>query len=231
MKKFFVILVLLLIFILCVVFGFASAKTTWQTFYESLSPKGSTTAPSADTIQHNFLVIRVDDLQSQQPVLLSAWIFFTTFTDPPYMIMKILYPNPRQDRMVAAFSINADGKISPQFEQEVRKLNFPWDGHLILDNQGLEKINNWILEQPLELPPYSPQNMPDGFTTYLNDSRQWAMYCQNLPGMAQRQNALSWREITPAHLRTDLDFETMILFWDYMTRSSTSPYCEVIPWG
>ncbi|NPV77900.1 MAG: hypothetical protein HPY59_16185 [Anaerolineae bacterium] len=231
MKKFFVILVLLIIFIFCAVFGFAGAKSTWQTFYKSLSPQGSTAASSVNTIQHNFLVIRVDDLQSSQPALLSAWIFFTTFTDPPYMIMKILYPNPRQDGIASSFSIDADGKLSPQFEQEIKKLNFPWDGHLILDNEGLQKINGWILEQPLELPPYDPQNMLDGFTTYVNDSRQWAMFCQNLPGMAQRQNTLLWREVTPTHMRTNLDFETMILLWDYMTHSSAPPYCEVIPWG
>ena len=231
MKKIFVILVILIIFFLCALFGFAGAKSGWQAFNLSLPSTSSTPAPVINTVQHNFLVIRVDDLQSSRPVLVSAWIFFTTFTDPPYMIMKILYPNPRQDGIAASFAIDANGKLSPQFEQEIKKLNFPWDGYLVLDSQGLQKINRWILDQPLETPPYDPQNMPDGFTTYVNDSRQWLLFCQNMPGMAQRQNTLSWREITPANLRTDLSFETLILFWDYMTRSNAPPYCEVIPWG
>ncbi len=231
MKKLWLILLFLLLFVFCLLFAFTGASSIWGSFSPSVSSQNPSGAANISNIQHNFLVIRVSDLQAPDPQLLSAWIFFTTFSDPPYMVMKILYPNTRHDNILSSFSLDVNGRLSSHFLQEIKKLDFPWDGYIIVDDQGMQKLNSWMLEQPLDMPPRDPQNAPDGFTVYINDSRQWGALCQSLAGMAQRKDALLWRDMLPAHLRTDLDFETMILFWDYMTNSSTPPYCETIPWG
>lgn len=231
MKKYFVVLVLLVIFVICAVLGFSGAKSTWKTIAGSHTEITSTSTPGAAGTQHNILVIRVDDLESKRPTLLSTWIFFITYSDQPYMVMKILYPNSNSEDLIKTFSLDANGKLSPRFEAEVKKLNFPWDGYVIVDEQGTQKINEWILNQPVETTPYDPQNPPDGFTVYVYDSRQLTTLCQNLQGVSQRQVLMPWRDIIPTHLRSNLTFENIILIWDYLTQSTGAPYCEVIPWG
>jgi hypothetical protein len=231
MKKFFVILVLLVIFVTCAVFGFSSARSTWKTISDSPARTSAATTSNPHDGQHNILVIRVNDLESSNPVLLSAWIFFITYSDPPNMTMKILFPSSKPDTLSGSFSIDRNGRLSSRFEKEVEKLNFPWDGYLIMDDQGFQKFSEWILNQPVAIAPHDIRNPPDGFEVFVYDSRQLTALCQNLQGASQRQNMLQWREIVPSHFRSNLAFENLILFWDYLTQSGNPPYCEVIPWG
>ncbi|MCC6146310.1 MAG: hypothetical protein IT308_01950 [Anaerolineaceae bacterium] len=231
MKKLWLILLFLFLFVFCLLFAFTGANSIWGNFSSSALSQKPGEAVNISNIQHNFLVIRVDDLQTANTQLLSVWIFFTTFSDPPYMVMKILYPNTRQDKILSTFSLDDNRQPSPQFLQEVKKLDFAWDGYIVVDDQGIQNLNYWMLGQPLDMPPRDSQSTPDGFTIYVNDSRQWSALCQSLGSIKQREDVLFWRDTLPAHLRTDLDFETMILFWDYMTNSNTPPYCETIPWG
>ncbi len=231
MKKFFIILVLLVIFSICAIFGFSGARSTLKAISDSPTAISSTVVPGTPSAQHNLLVVRVDDLNSPSPVLLSSWIYFLTYSDPPTMVMKILYPGPQSDTLANSFSIDKNRHISSRFLKEIRKLNFPWDGYILLDNTGFEMINEWILGQPAEVVPYENGGNIDGFALYVYESRQLTSLCQNLQGINQRGTTLHWREITPAHFSSDLSFENLVLFWDYLTQSSAPPYCEIIPWG
>lgn len=231
MKKLFVILILLILFIICAAMGFSGAKSAWQSISGVIATPVNPTANSvAAGIQHNLVVIRVDDLQSHDPVLISTWILFTTFSDPPYLVMKILFPGSKITSLKNNFYLDPEGRLAPQFEEEIQKLNFPWDGYLLIDNQGIQKLSEWLLDQPVEFLPYDPQSSPDGFTVFLDDSRRLSSFCESLSDVQQESTFPFWREIIPSHMRSNLGFDDLVLYWDYMTRSTNPPYCEIIPW-
>jgi hypothetical protein len=229
MKKSIIILLCLIIFSLCAFFGFESTKKAWQTVSEQPPTQSPTDLPKVNSIQHNILIIRVNDLASPSPAIKSAWILLFTTTDPSNLILKILYPSAVAFINPEVLILDKQNRPSVEFENEIKKINLSWDGYLIFDETGIKAIGEWFSGESQDTSPDISQGTAEAFNTYQSDFNNFTVMCKNLPNVAQHKTNFRWRSLIPAHIRSDLSFENLVVYWDFMT-STRQPICKVMPW-
>jgi hypothetical protein len=230
MKKPIIVLICLIIFSLFAFFGFESAKKAWQTVSEQPPKQFPTDSPKSNSVQHNILIIRVNDLASPSPAIKSAWILFFTTTDPSNLILKILYPSAVALINPDALILDKQSRPTVEFENEIKKINISWDGYLIFDETGMKAIGEWFGGVSPETSPDIPQVTAEAFNTYQADFNYFIVMCKNLPDVAEHKTNFRWRSLIPAHIRSDLSFENLVVYWDFMT-STRQPICKVMPWN
>jgi hypothetical protein len=229
MKKSIIILICVLIFSLCAFLGFESTKKAWQTVSEKPPTKSSTDFPKFNNLQHNILILRVNELASPSPAIKSAWMLFLTTTDPSNLILKILYPSAVALINPDSLILDTQNRPTVEFENEIKRINLSWDGYLIIDETGMKAIGEWFSGESTDTSPNIPEGTTEVFNTYQSDFNYFTGMCKNLPDVAQHKTNFRWRSLIPAHIRSDLSFENLVVYWDFMT-SNRQPICKVMPW-
>lgn len=224
------IVLLVFVFLFCAALGFLAASELGL-----LVPERTTSQkdplPAAFPKQQNFLLIHTRELGVSRPTLVSIWLVLFANYDSPYLAFKTLYPSitPSEHslRLEKRFSLSADGSPSQDFFETLRAANVHWDGHILVDDYGLQAI---LRTEGEELPALSaapsgaaaPETLLQQQTAILND------FCARL--QSDREKALNfqrWGTLIPAHLRTNLNFETIMVNWYLLTSSEMLPQCKV----
>lgn len=116
--------------------------------------------------QTNLVLLRVDDLSSSQPQLISIWIAFLGPADYPGLTVMMLYPNPdapdQVQSLADAFSLGEDKLPVQGFWQELAAYKFSWDGYLLADSQAITAVSGWINNNQVQLQA-QPAGSPEGY--------------------------------------------------------------------
>jgi hypothetical protein len=199
--------------------------------YRMVLPVAS--APSVSPLpansQQNLLVIHVDDLSKSNPNLISVWVVFFAQYDQTFISFKALYPDPLSPRPIIPvnvfFSLNEDGLPSQAFFKWVRDHELDWEAHVLIDQDGLEHIAEYIKVPELDY--IIPRNKDQLQAVWQQEAQVMDRIClQLLPNKLEGQK-FDWDAIIPRHMRTDLSFEDAILVWDQMNKNSSSVQCQV----
>lgn len=233
MKKSLVFL-LLIVFFLCAGTGFVGAKKLARPLSRVVptpTPQPETAAP-AQSHQRNFLLIHIDDLNSPQPMLISLWMAFQTLYDSPSLTFKALYPNPLDSNaaMVTAVPVlAADGRPSAAFLEALSGYQVKWNGYFLLDQQAVRALSA-ALGTETQAQVIDPARIADLALSGLEaETLLLQGACHYLSNKELRAGkAPSWKELIPAHFRTDLDFEEVMVNWDRLAGSALPPHCEII---
>lgn len=180
---------------------------------------------SSNTIsgQTNFLVLTVDSLQSDKPALLSAWILFIRPEDPAFLMFKRIYPADGKTTvnsdLAAAFLLTSNGRPTDAFLAQIDRYKVNRDSYFMLDSTGLAILYSGYTGNDLgndPNPPPADETVLLDLCTRVNVDRQ------------ETDQKIIWNQLIPAHMRTDLSFETFATLWEKLTQVSAPPHCEII---
>jgi hypothetical protein len=230
MKKL-VIIFIIVVFGVCAFFGFKAAA-------KILPANNGITAGQQDSkqptpiLQQNFLLVHVDDLNTNDPELISAWVVFVYQSDPPQMMFVPLYPSLTvdiHDRLKRTFSLNSDNTLNSQFISQVKKsFDIQISGYILSDDVGIGYSNQWLTGQTTT--PVSTYANTDEEKLAVRTAGQtvYQQFCQLLSTGASKSyfSAVNWTLLLPDHFSTDIPFETIALSTDKITNASTIQ-CDV----
>ena len=222
------------LFIFCLVVGFIVSKFV---FIPTVFPSTPTPVPvpvlTAFMKQGIVLIIHVDQLSKPKPGLISVWALFMSLTDPSSLMVKSLYPAVLIDKtspsLSDSFSLTSEGKPSPAFINQLKSINLHWDSYLILDNQGISVLANWITGRIPRLHAVNP-NSNENIKTIIEEEENLVVdICNNLSvPVSQRGPSPQWKLLIPQNMRTDLYFDAAAVNWERLTLSNPPPHCEAI---
>jgi hypothetical protein len=233
------------IFIAFALFGFGIAQIFGRSdlLATILSKRTPTFPPTQASNQQNFLIIHVDDLAGVNPCLVSVWIgFISYFEDQPFIYFKQLYPDPNspymREAIIKAFQMDATRKPSPEFIQEIKHFNIPWDGYILMDDFAASEMVTWIqMARPTSPSSENLAPTPEQVITARPGEPDLSLaleptWIQDLCEHLSRRNFNAgpfqkWSEVMPHHMQTDLTFDTLALTWENLTSSSKPTRCKV----
>lgn len=181
--------------------------------------------------QHNFILVRVDSLNSSQPKLISVWfasIFFIQ-ENPSTLTLAQIYPptnpSPKSLGLEQTFALSEQGEPIAKFWDALRRYDLNWEGYLLFDTDGANTFLQWLVG-------------PNDFMQALDEAAQNSdksrimaeQTCQSIAEIStQPISAFNWSEVVPSHFRTDLRLENSLSFWDRLTNSGLPVYCDFLP--
>lgn len=180
--------------------------------------------------QYNLLIIRVDDLEARQQELVSVWFMFNHVSEQSFVTFKPLYPaanpDPAQQRLAARFDLTARKQPAPAFLKAVETYQVPWDGYILVDNQGMLSLHEWLGEDSaVSLTPASRAN-PERIV-----QEEMALLNSICPGLhrlgALTSNTAQWQALSPRHLQSDLDLQDSLAKWETIHQQPSPLVCKV----
>lgn len=228
MRKFILILVVILVFAGCAIVGFQLAQKT--------SPPAQVVDPTPGfpdnrSEQHNFIVLRVDDLTNAKPKLISVWFVSLFFVNdnPNSLTLAQIYPPraPSQKSLLLNrnFSLTDEKDPLPPFWDAVEQYGFRWEGYIMLDTQGANFFLQWLVgpndfQGALDEAAKSPEN----------SLRMAKQTCQSITDSSGRSlGQFDWGNVVPDHFHSSLNLETGLGYWDRMTDAKNTVQCEFLP--
>lgn len=183
--------------------------------------------------QTNIVLIRVDDLASAAPKLISVWIAFLGPADYPGLTVMALYPNPKNAEQVQqleqSFALNADQSPSDKFWNQLAAFKFTWDGYILADATSITPILAWINNTNTVLNATAPATTESQTAVISEETVAFKAICSTLGNTSEIAGpAPDWAAIIPGHLRTDLTFEAMMYSWGKLNKPGTSTPCYIL---
>jgi hypothetical protein len=230
MRIFILLLVTIAVFIGCAVIGFQIAQTVGG---PGVDPNGPAPVISPGQEQHNFMLVRADDLGSGKPELVSVWfvsLYFTKDTPTPSLLsLAQIYPpkaaSPKSNSLVREFTLTPEGEPQPAFWDAVRRYELSWEGYLLFDTEGANQFLQWLVG-------------PSDFHKALEDAPKSAdksrimaeQICRSIADSTGKPiSDFNWNQVVPRHFRTNLGLEAGLSYWDWMTNTGHPVRCEFLP--
>ncbi len=222
------LILVIIIFLICAVIGFQVANSLDKSPIAG-QENAAVTNDGTQVQQHNLIVVHVDRLDSQEPRLLSVWFVSLFFVDgsPPVLTIAPIYPARSEERSRSienAFSLESNGDPSSGFWKVIRSMRFKWEAFLLVDDFAVQKVMEWT-NGPGDYPPVleNAQNDPETSQQVLIQT------CQSVGGIANRGAApFEWKDLAPAHLRSNLRMELALIYWNNLTTSELPINCDVL---
>ncbi len=225
MKAIVLIIFALLVFLGCAYVGFQAA--------EQLSPLPSASqTPDPGVVfrgdQHNFLLIRVDQLDTSQPKLVSIWFVSLFFLDdnPTVLTLAQIYPSSAASStfLEKAFSFTPQGEIPEAFWSAVRAYGFVWESYIVIDAAGSNEFLQWLagsgdFSGDLEAASFSQEDR-------LRIVEQTCKFISESSG--RDLGEINWSNLMPVHFRSDMRLEAGLGYWDRLSDSGPVR-CEILP--
>ena len=225
MKAIVLILLILLVFLGCALLGFQAAGQLNPSQADSREPvldaefKGE---------QYNLLLMRVDQLNSPQPKLISIWFvsLFFLADNPTTLTLAQIYPSnsPSSLSLEQTLAFTAQGEIAPAFWEKMADYGFNWESYVVVDTVGANSFLQWL-------------SGPGDYTGVLeaasgsreNGLRMVEQTCNSIASASGRDiGQVNWSDLMPAHFRSNIRLEAGLVYWDRLI--DTGPVrCEIIP--
>jgi hypothetical protein len=222
----------LILFILCLIVGYCSAN---QFLPDKISSTHATQT-RVSNLHVNLIIIHVDDLKDNTPTLIAVWGIFLDVSNDKVMTMafKPLYPIPTSDDLNQEFkdrfSLDSMNVPSPEFLQDLAKIyNFPWDNYLVIDNNAVLVLSDWITGIPYSLQPSAAASKEESQT--LIDEQQTLLLdiCQSLNAEnLQQKPKFNWQKLIPKHIITNLSNLSFMDNWNKIISSIKPSQCEIL---
>jgi hypothetical protein len=184
---------------------------------------------------NNLVIIRVDDLQSATPSLVSVWGLFVNKAVFPAIIFKPLYFASGQDsKLNRQFVLTANKKLSSEFLKSLQKYNFSWSNTAIVDDQSFIQLINvlTISDQSISSKPSSNSlaqilSEPNNNKKEIHLFQQVCSSLENLKTGSPLENA--WDNFLTIPIITDIPKETLFNNWKKTIISQTETIqCQVM---
>ena len=192
----------------------------------SATPTVQVAYGASEALQHNYLLVHVDQLDSPKPALRSVWGIFVYLPEPSSVMIVPLYPledAKRQDKFASNFSLGKDQLASPQFVEAVEQsldLNFQYA--LVVDDEGMQSVRGWLADQMKATAPAPNSSIREAEKSFFQAA------CTFLDPSNPDGAPFPWTLIFPQHAATNLPFQTAILDWQSLRSGQSSPVrCEV----
>jgi hypothetical protein len=222
----------LILFILCLIVGYCSANK----FFPQKTSTAQATKTQVSNLHSNLIIINVDNLKNNAPTLLSVWGIFLDISKDKVMGMafKPLYPITTSDELNQEFkdrfSLDSNSAPSPEFLQDLAKTyNFPWDNYLVVDNNAIMVLSDWITGIPYSFEPTAAANKEEA--KILIDQQQTLLLdvCQSLNAEnLQQKPKFNWQKLLPKHIITDLPNSNFIDNWNQIITSQKPSQCQIL---
>jgi hypothetical protein len=184
--------------------------------------KPSDFIPSTGTLQHNYLLIEVDQLTNTQPALQSIWAVFVIPNDPAFITFKQLYPSTTEPQFAAllqqSFLLNGEKKPVDEFLQIITA-RFRLDGTIIVDVDAFQEMNTW-----LHITQDSPQKDPEK----ISSTSTFIKFCE-LINQNKLPRQIDWDSILSEQMISDIKINLAVETWKALTEENGKHHCEVIP--
>ncbi len=224
------IVLLAFVFFVCAGLGFLAASELGLLI--PATSQAITSQPQIISGQQNFLLIHADDLTADQPRLISLWLIMYADYDPPQLAFKNLYPQLSPDestrKLSDIFRLTAQGNPDEDFLKALRENDTHWAAYILVDHQGIQvMLGNLEKNLATTLSAAAASAHPIATTLQL-ETAILERFCSHLT--TEKSKALdisTWSVLIPTHLRTDLQFETIMVNWNRLTAMETKPGCRV----
>lgn len=216
------LLIFAVLFVIALVAGFFFAQAAGVLPSPAPAPQPSS--------QERYLIIRVDELNKNNPALLTIWGVIISYSNPTTVYFSPVYPlqqNPAD--LAALFRLNNDRTLASEFLDSVKKHYLDLTGYIIVDSGGAEAYLNWLIpakNRMVSTPPASTKAVQSLF----NQQRQYfTQICQILSKSAKTNpQLLSWKSVYPDHMIPSPDIET-IMTTLYRLFTDSQPFnCHVM---
>jgi hypothetical protein len=230
MRRLILLLVIILVFAGCAIVGYnIASKINPPVESGVLGQEGG--APPPQVEQHNFMIVRVDDLLAEKPSLISVWYvsLFIVNKDPSSLTLAQIYPprvpSPKSVTLSRAFSVSAERDPVPAFWSSVKQYGFNWEGYIMYDTEGANLFLQWLVG------PNDFQGALDEAAKDPDNSLRMAeQTCQSITDSSGRSiGQFDWGQVVPNHFRSSIRLETGLAYWDRMTKKGSSVTCEFLP--
>jgi hypothetical protein len=228
MRTLILFLIAILVFVGCAVVGFNIARNINPVLE---TPQITPGIPQPEVAQHNFMIVRVDDLLAKEPKLVSVWFvsLFLVNNDPSSLTLAQIYPprvpSAKSLSLNRAFSLSPEHDPVPAFWTTVEKYGFNWEGYIMVDTQGANLFLQWLVG------PSDFQGALDEAAKSQDNSRRMAeQTCQSITESSGRSiGQFDWGQVVPDHFHSSINFETGLAYWDQMTKAGHLVSCEFLP--
>ncbi len=225
MKAIVLILLILLVFLGCALLGYQAAGQLNPSQEGSQEPDLEAGFRGE---QYNLLLMRVDQLNSMQPRLISIWFVSLFFLEdnPTTLTLAQIYPSnsPSSLSLEQTFAFTAQGEIASSFWDKVDDYGFNWESYIVVDAVGANEFLQWL-------------NGPGDYIGALeaasgsreNGLRMVEQTCKSIASASGRElGQVNWSSLMPAHFRSNIRLEAGLVYWDRLV--DTGPVrCEIIP--
>jgi hypothetical protein len=222
----------LILFILCLIVGYCSAN---QFLPDNIANVHSTQT-KVSNLHANLIIINVDSLKDNAPALISVWgVFLDVSNDKKLsMTFKPLYPIAPSDDLNQEFKdrfdLDSQKVPSTEFLQDLAKIyNFPWDYYLVIDNNAIMVLSDWITGIPYTEQPTPAVNREEAQALIVEQQTLLLDICQSLNAENLLQKShFSWDKLLSKHISTDLSNRNFIDYWNKVISSNKPSQCDIL---
>lgn len=178
--------------------------------------------------QVNFLILKVDSIQAEQPRLENLW--WLLHKPQGAINLVSIYPSLNHDTKADetlktgfGISLEADGyQLTRSFELLLQSLNLSWDGFLILDDFAFKEILG--NQTPATQEPTAP--LP--YAESANMLVQWQLFCRkNLQSSWQTPSQNPWvRAFNQYHLSFGPSTSLGLKIWQQLMSDTPTSTCS-----
>jgi len=180
----------------------------------------------ASRSQHNILVIRVDDLQSKSPQLVSIWGLIVYYPEPKLIFQRV-YPLGMvdQNQIKGSFSLSARKIPSQSFLKILNeKLNIQWDNYILIDNLASDAFSTWAGGPPVG----QPETLADPSLLIKVEGEAVRQVCAKFSTQSQGQrDSFNWEQVVPDHLLTDIPLDFGLLSLNRLNKTGQAIQCDI----
>lgn len=228
MRTWILLFIAIIVFVGCAVVGYNIARNMNQP--PELSGI-SADIPVPISEQHNYIVLRVDDLRSSRPRLVSVWFvsLYLVSENPNALTLAQIYPpkvvTQKSTALDRTFALSTEGGPVPAFWDAVKRYNLQWEGYILFDAQGANLFLQWLVG-----PADFQGALDEAAKNHENSLRMAQQVCKSITDSSGRSlGDFAWSQVVPDHFRSSLLLQTGLVYWDRMTDPEHSVRCEFLP--
>lgn len=226
MKKKLALILFLSVYLLTLTGGFIYAKSTAPL----VEP---TPMPIPQPQQTNWILVRIDDMTSETPRLVSVWVMLTTLSPEPFVYFKPVYSidwnNASKSALSLSFSVNDNRTLNPAFLDELTRLNIQHTGLVLMDNEGFKNFSAWFTAPTTQGYPTTRPVTWQQVTPLSPEVQSYQQICTAMQSSRPHEIiTLNWQDLSTGHFILHPNVNLFASLWNRLLNANTSANCTVM---
>jgi hypothetical protein len=216
-----VIFLTIVVFLACLGFGLYTSYKPDQNKKQGEGGYLPVVTPVSQ-FQNNYLIIHVDNLQADNPQLVSVWGLIAYFPEPK-LIFQALYPmqTPTNTQVLERYKLSSQKIPDAAWLRALADYNqITWDNYFLVDNEALNQLGNYVYGGGINLDqPTNPISAEQAFMQTMCDAFA-----------AQGRNfliAYQWKDLIPDHFRSNVSLDFGLVNTDKLLSPGLPVRCEI----
>ncbi len=221
------------------IFGYWSGQNLNGFVSQLVNPSSAKARANAEELpnhQQNILLVEVDDLGATKPNLESIWLMLYIKNTPKITWMPLYLASSSSGALATAhsiadqFQLGKNKTLDGDFETALREQDIWWNGTIITDKQGVEKLLALLKSSPKTSETKQNADVEISPTSLLDASAMEKVaviqnICHLASSLEDPQVIKKWLGKS-ANLVTDLPAEEITAQWSAMIGQQTDLTCE-----